>query len=70
MQASEEIGVKYMQKWEEEIMLREEEKDTVTKDAIEKTIKSLKKYNVSKENILKEITDSYPNYTEYAKALI
>ena len=51
-------------------MLREEEKDTVTKDAIEKTIKSLKKYNVSKENILKEITDSYPNYTEYAKALI
>ena len=70
VQASEEIGVKYMQKWEEEIMLREEEKDTVTKDAIEKTIKSLKKYNVSKENILKEITDSYPNYTEYAKALI
>ena len=78
VQSSEEMGVKYMQKWEEDILLKEQGKAEgiatgkaeATDEAVRKTIASLKKYNVSREDIIEEISTSYPDYADKVADLL
>ena len=75
-----------MQKWEEDILLKEQGKAEglaegkaegiatgkaeATDEAVRKTIASLKKYNVSREDIIEEISTSYPDYADKVADLL
>lgn len=59
-----------MQKWEEDILLKEQGKAEERDYAVKSTIAALKKYNVSREEIIEEISTSYPDYADKVADLI
>ena len=75
-----------MRKWEEDILLKEQGKAEGLPEgmaegmaagkaeerdyAVKSTIAALKKYNVSREEIIEEISTSYPDYADKVADLI
>lgn len=70
VKASEEVGVRYMQKWEEEALIRHEAKEEGREEGVVQSIKNLmKNMGMTSEEAMRNLGIASTNYDKYLKML-
>ena len=70
VKASEEVGVRYMQKWEEEALIRHEAKEEGREEGVVQSIKNLmKNMGMTAEEAMRNLGIASTNYDKYLKML-